>query len=57
MTVEQCWAVSEHWYAGRLDLGYARPAPTHFQALLRGVGLAGEAWSLTGAPPSPPEQP
>jgi hypothetical protein len=47
MTLDQCWQVSETWYAGRLDLGYQRPALDSFQSLLRGAGLTGDAWSLT----------
>ncbi len=53
MTVEQCWALSETWYAGRLDLGYRRPPLDTFQSLLQGVGLVGDAWSLT--PPAAPQ--
>jgi len=51
MTLDQCWALSERWYEGRLDLDSQRPAAAHYQALLSGAGLTGEAWSLT--PPSP----
>jgi hypothetical protein len=47
MTLDQCWAISETWYAGRLDLGYQRPPVEHYQSLLAGVGLVGNAWSLT----------
>jgi len=50
MTLEQCWTISEIWYAGRLDLDYERPPVDYFQRLLRGAGLVGEAWSLL--PPS-----
>lgn len=46
MTLDQCWRLSATWYAGRLDAGYERPPAEHFQRLLRGVGLAGDAWSL-----------
>jgi|GraSoi2013_100cm_1033763.scaffolds.fasta_scaffold199513_1 hypothetical protein len=46
MSLDQCWQVSETWYAGRLDLGYQRPALDDFQSLLRRAGLAGDAWSL-----------
>jgi hypothetical protein len=52
MTLDQCWSLSETWYAGRLDLGYERPAMEHFQRLLREAGLVGDGWSLT--PPRPP---
>jgi len=51
MTLDQCWALSERWYEGRLDLDSQRPAAAHYQALLSGAGLTGEAWSLI--PPSP----
>jgi len=49
MTLDQCWALSENWYAGRLGANYERPPAAHFQALLGAVGLTGDAWSL--APP------
>ena len=48
MTLDQCWTLSETWYAGRLDRHYQRPRLDSFQELLREVGLVGEAWSLTG---------
>ena len=51
MTLDQCWAISETWYAGRLDPDYQRPPIDHFKRLLQGAGLVGEAWSLS--PPSP----
>ena len=47
MTLDQCWALSETWYEGRLDLDYQRPPHEHFQGLLRSVGLEGDTWSLT----------
>jgi hypothetical protein len=50
MRLDHCWALSARWYEGRLDLDSQRPAGAHYQALLAGAGLAGEAWSLT--PPS-----
>lgn len=46
MTLDQCWAISETWYEGRLDLDYERPPLAHFQGLLRGVGLVGDTWAL-----------
>ena len=49
MTLDQCWAISETWYEGRLDLDYERPPLEHFQGLLRRVGLVGHTWAL--APP------
>jgi hypothetical protein len=52
MTLDQCWAISETWYAGRLDLDYQRPPLDHFQRLLREARLVGDAWSLS--PPSAP---
>jgi hypothetical protein len=52
MTLAQCWALSEWWYAGRLDRDYRRPPLGHFQDLLRAAGLSGDAWSLT-VPASP----
>jgi hypothetical protein len=48
MTLDQCWTLSETWYAGRLDRHYQRPPLDSFQELLRRAGLVGEAWSLTG---------
>jgi hypothetical protein len=51
MTLDQCWTISETWYAGRLDVDYQRPPLDHFQRLLREAGLVGEAWSLS--PPRP----
>jgi hypothetical protein len=51
MTLDQCWALSENWYAGRLDVGYQRSPLDHYQRLLRGVGLVGDAWALS--PPQP----
>jgi hypothetical protein len=51
MTLDQCWALSASWYAGRLDIGYQRPPLDHFQRLLHGVGLVGDVWSLS--PPHP----
>ncbi len=50
MTLDQCWSVSATWYAGRLGADYQRPPLEHFQSLLHGEGLLGDAWSLT--PPS-----
>ena len=47
MTLDQCWAISETWYAGRLDLNYQRPPLDHFQRVLGGAGLVGDAWSLS----------
>jgi hypothetical protein len=47
MTLDQCWALSATWYAGRLELGYQRPPADHFQRLLHGVGLVGDAWALS----------
>ena len=47
MTLDQCWTLSETWYAGRLDRHYQRPRLDSFQELLRRAGLVGEAWSLT----------
>jgi hypothetical protein len=47
MTLDQCWALSETWYEGRLDLDYLRPPLEHFQQLLSRAGLVGEAWSLS----------
>ncbi|HTP24189.1 MAG TPA: hypothetical protein VMK12_00835 [Anaeromyxobacteraceae bacterium] len=47
MTLNQCWALSETWYAGRFDIGYQRPLLDHFQRLLQGVGLVGDAWALS----------
>ncbi len=51
MTLNQCWALSESWYSGRLDLGYQRPPLDHFQRLLQDAGLVGDAWALS--PPRP----
>jgi hypothetical protein len=48
MTIDQCWAVSETWYEGRLDLGYLRPPLQRFQDILTSAGLRGDAWSLFG---------
>lgn len=56
MTLNQCWALSETWYEGRLTMDYARPPIDHFQALLRAVGLVGDAWSLSPAPSSEGQQ-
>jgi hypothetical protein len=47
MTLDQCWRLSETWYAGRLAREYDRPAREHFQRLLAAAGLVGDAWSLT----------
>jgi len=49
MTLDQCWSVSETWYAGRLAMNYQRMPLEHFQSLLREVGLVGDAWSLDTA--------
>jgi len=47
MTLSQCWALSETWYRGRLDIGYQRPPLDHFQRLLQQAGLVGDAWALS----------
>ena len=56
MTLDQCWAVSATWYAGRLGMNYQRPPLEHFQSLLHGEGLVGDAWSLTFHPGRVPAQ-
>jgi len=50
MTLDQCWRLSETWYAGRLAREHERRPLEHSQRLLADAGLVGEAWSLT-----PPE--
>ncbi len=57
MTLDQCWAISETWYRGRLEPGYRRPPLDHFQSLLAGVGLVGDLWSLTPPPTVSPASP
>jgi hypothetical protein len=51
MTLDQCWIISETWYAGRLDVDYRRPAIDHLQSLLRRAGLGGDVWSLVRPDP------
>jgi hypothetical protein len=46
MTLDQCWAISETWYEGRLEPSYAPPAVAERQAVLARAGLAGPEWSL-----------
>ena len=46
MTLDECWALSETWYEGRLGRDYQRPPREHFQRLLLEAGLVGEAWAL-----------
>jgi len=57
MTLDQCWIISETWYAGRLDTDHQRPPLDHFQRLLGGAGLVGDAWSLTPPSSQPTEVP
>jgi len=38
MTLDQCWAISETWYAGRLGLDYQRPPLDYFSDFYRGLG-------------------
>jgi hypothetical protein len=47
MTLDQCWTLSDGWYAGRLDRHYQRPPLDRFQELLNRAGLVGEGWLLT----------
>jgi len=52
MTLDQCWTLSETWYAGRLDRHYQRLPLDSFQELLCRAGLVGEAWSLAKPVPT-----
>lgn len=49
MTLDQCWAVSATWYAGRLDLDWQRPPVQRYQALLREHGLVDPFWEIVPA--------
>jgi hypothetical protein len=41
------WQLAAGWYAGRLERGYIRRAPSAVADYLRSVGLSGTFWALT----------
>jgi hypothetical protein len=46
MSLDQCWAISETWYEGRLELAYRPPGIAERQAVFVRAGLVGPAWAL-----------
>jgi len=46
MDLATLWRLAEGWYAGRLDMGYARREPAEATAYFAEVGLEGPFWSL-----------
>jgi len=40
------WHLSRQWYRGRLDANFQPASRDDLQALLTGIGLVGEFWSL-----------
>jgi hypothetical protein len=45
--LDQAWQLAYAWYADRLSPEWRRRTPAEAQAVLAGVGLAGEFWRLT----------
>jgi hypothetical protein len=46
MDLATLWRLAEHWYDGRLTLGYVRREPDQARAYFRSVGLTGSFWGL-----------
>ena len=46
MSLSTLWALSSHWYEGRLELEYQRRDPTTALQYFREVGLCGSFWGL-----------
>lgn len=44
MDLTTLWRLAEHWYDGRLDVGYVRRDPAQATAYFRSVGLTGDFW-------------
>lgn len=47
MTLDQCWAMAQRWYAGRMDPGWRGRSPEAAQAILEAAGLTGPFWRMT----------
>jgi hypothetical protein len=46
-TLAQMWALTQRWYAGRLEPAFRRKRPDEYQRMLDDVGLTGEFWALS----------
>ncbi len=46
MTLDQLWALSKEWFAGRHLLEWKKRTAEESEELLRGVGLTGAFWSF-----------
>lgn len=47
MTLDQCWAVSRDWYAGRMEPGWRGRSAQAAQAIFEAAGLTGPFWAMT----------
>jgi hypothetical protein len=47
VTLEEIWALSQLWYAGRLSPEWRGRSAQEAQAILDEVGLSGDFWRLT----------
>lgn len=46
MTLDQCWAVSRAWYAGRLEPGWRGRSAQAAQEIFQAAGLTGAFWAM-----------
>ena len=51
MTLDQCWAMAQGWYAGRMEGAWRGRSPAAAQAILEGAGLTGPFWRMTSEGP------
>lgn len=47
LTLEQCWALADAWYAEKHQPDWRRYRPEEAQAIFERVGLTGPFWRLS----------